>query len=120
MHDRVLSAYSEAVKAFCEDLKANNLFDDTVILTFSEFGRRVKQNASRGTDHGTANNVYVINGKLKKPGIYNEMTNLTDLDEGDLKYTIDFRQVYATIVENSLSKPSKLILGGEFQSLDFL
>lgn len=120
MHDRVLSTYSEAVKAFCEDLKANNLFDDTVILTFSEFGRRVKQNASRGTDHGTANNVYVINGKLKKPGIYNELSNLTDLDEGDLKFTVDFRQVYATIVENSLSKPSKLILGGEFQSLDFL
>jgi uncharacterized protein (DUF1501 family) len=89
-------------------------------MTFSEFGRRVKQNASKGTDHGTANNVYIINGKLNKPGIYNEMPNLTDLDEGDLKYNIDFRQVYATILQKSLNKSESSILGRDFQTLDFL
>jgi uncharacterized protein (DUF1501 family) len=120
MHSRVLKTYSQTIKAFCEDLKKNNLFDDTVIMTFSEFGRRVKQNASKGTDHGTANNVYIINGKLNKPGIYNEMPNLTDLDEGDLKYNIDFRQVYATILQKSLNKSESSILGRDFQTLDFL
>ena len=120
MHSRVLKTYSQSVKAFCDDLKANNLFDDTVILTFSEFGRRVKQNASKGTDHGTANNVYVINGKLKQPGVYNEMPNLEDLDDGDLKFSIDFRQVYATIIQNTLNGNPDLILGKNFDKLNFL
>lgn len=120
MHSRVLKTYSQTVKAFCDDLKLNNQFDDTVIMTFSEFGRRVKQNASKGTDHGTANNVYIINGKLSKPGIYNEMPNLLDLDEGDLKFSVDFRQVYATILEKSFQKSASLILGKEFKTLDFI
>lgn len=120
MHSRVLKTYSQTVKAFCDDLKANNLFEDTVILTFSEFGRRVKQNASKGTDHGTANNVYIINGKLSKPGIYNEMPNLQDLDEGDLKFNIDFRQVYATLIQHSLNGDADAILGKSFERLNFI
>lgn len=120
MHSRVLKTYSQALKAFCDDLKKNGLFEDTVILTFSEFGRRVKQNASKGTDHGTANNVYIINGKLNKPGIYNELPNLADLDDGDLKFTIDFRQIYATLLEKSLFKSPDLILGNNFSTLDIL
>lgn len=120
MHSRILQTYSKTIKAFTDDLKANNLFDDTVILTFSEFGRRVKQNASKGTDHGTANNVYVINGKLNKPGIYNELPDLENLDQGDLKFTIDFRQVYATLLEKTLQKDSKIILGNTFSTLDFI
>ena len=63
--NKILKVYADAVKAFCDDLKANNRFNDTVVMTFSEFGRRVAQNASRGTDHGTANNVYIAGeGKL--------------------------------------------------------
>jgi uncharacterized protein (DUF1501 family) len=120
MHSRVLETYSQTIKAFVDDLKANNLFDDTVIFTFSEFGRRVKQNASKGTDHGTANNVYIINGKLNKPGIYNEMPDLENLDQGDLKYSIDFRQVYATLLEKTLQKKSEQILGKSFTPLDFI
>jgi uncharacterized protein (DUF1501 family) len=120
MHARVLRTYSETLKAFCDDLKQNNLFDDTVILTFSEFGRRVKQNASQGTDHGTANNVYIINGKLNKAGLYNEMPNLADLDEGDLKHNVDFRQVYATILEKTLNKPAQDVIGKPFTPLTFL
>src|SRR5207249_1576119 len=57
-HGNVLKTYADALHTFCEDLKDNNRFDDTVVMTFSEFGRRVAQNASKGTDHGTANNIY--------------------------------------------------------------
>lgn len=120
MHTRVLQTYSQTVKAFCDDLKKNNQFDNTVIFTFSEFGRRVKQNASKGTDHGTANNVYIINGKLNKSGIYNELPNLEDLDEGDLKFNVDFRQIYATLLENVLQKSASPILGNDFNKLDFI
>lgn len=120
MHTRGLKTYSQTIKAFCEDLKLNNQFDDTLIFTFSEFGRRVKQNASKGTDHGTANNVYIIGGKLNKPGIYNEMPDLADLDEGDLKFKIDFRQVYASLLDKWLVQSSVPILGNSFQSLDFI
>src|SRR5688572_24605700 len=80
----LLNQYSEAVSTFVEDLKANNKMKDVVIMTFSEFGRRVAQNASGGTDHGTANNVFIINGALAKPGVFNETPDLKILDEGDL------------------------------------
>jgi uncharacterized protein (DUF1501 family) len=119
-HGRVLRTFSKTMKSFCDDLKLNNQLDNTVILAFSEFGRRVKQNASKGTDHGTANNVYVIHGMLKKPGIYNEMPNLKDLDAGDLKFTVDFRQVYATLIENVLNGDASSILGEKFDTLKFL
>jgi len=119
-HSRVLKVYADAMKALCDDLKANNRFNDTVIMTFSEFGRRVAQNASRGTDHGTANNVYIAGGKLAKAGMYNEMADLQNLDDGDLKYKIDFRQVYATLLKNWLNAPQEAILKQKFNTLDFI
>jgi len=119
-HKRVLQTYSKTVKAFCSDLKLNNKFDDTVIFTFSEFGRRVKQNGSKGTDHGTANNVYIINGKLKKSGILNELPDLENLEEGDLKFTVDFRQIYATLLEDVLQTSALSILNKPFEKLPFL
>jgi uncharacterized protein (DUF1501 family) len=119
--ERRLKEYSQAVAAFIKDLKQNDKLDDTLVMTFSEFGRRVKQNASRGTDHGAANNVYLMGGKLKKAGIYNEAPNLGDLDKGDLIYSIDFRQIYATILKNWLGVKSKPVLGGQqFKTLDFI
>ncbi len=119
--DRLLEIYSQAIGALVKDLKKNSRFKDTLILTFSEFGRRVKQNASRGTDHGTANNVFVIGGGLKKPGIYNEPPNLSDLDiSGDLKHSIDFRSIYATILNNWLNVNDAPILGKTFDSLGFV
>lgn len=66
--NRLLNIYAESIEAFVNDLKTNNTFNDTLILTFSEFGRRVKQNANVGTDHGTSNNVFIIGGQLKKQG----------------------------------------------------
>lgn len=112
---RLLKQFAEGLQAFATDLKDNSLLDDTLIMAFSEFGRRVKQNASNGTDHGTANNVFLLGGRLKKPGFYNQGPNLLDLDEGDLKYQVDFRSLYATILDKWLEVRSPgAILGGEF------
>ena len=118
--ERLLKQYAEGMKAFVKDLKQNRLLDDTLIMTFSEFGRRVKQNASRGTDHGTANNLFLIGGKLKRPGFYNEGPDLTSLDKGDLIYKVDFRDVYATILDRWLEGSSKQILNKSFQGLNFI
>ena len=119
--DRLLKIYAEAVEAFVSDLKQHNTFNDTLILTFSEFGRRVAQNAANGTDHGTANNVFIIGGNLKKAGLYNEAPNLADLDSnGDLKYSVDFRSVYATILDKWMDVNDSKILNSDFQKLSFL
>ncbi|MCO4294350.1 DUF1501 domain-containing protein [Solitalea sp. MAHUQ-68] len=111
--NRLLKVYSDGVAAFIHDLKQANNLDDTLIMTFSEFGRRVSQNASGGTDHGTANNLFLFGGKLKKPGIYNESPDLKTLDNGDLKFQIDFRNVYATVLDKWLGVDSGLILNNK-------
>jgi len=117
---RVLQAYADSISVFCRDLKDNHRFDDTVILTFSEFGRRVEQNASKGTDHGTANNVYIAGGKLAKAGVLNALPDLENLDSGDLIHKVDFRQVYATLLDRFLSANSEKILTRKFDHLDFV
>ncbi len=119
--DRLLNIYSESVGALVKDLKKNDRFKDTLILTFSEFGRRVKQNGSRGTDHGAANNVIAIGGALKKAGVFNELPNLSDLDEnGDIKYTVDFRSIYASILHNWLAVNDQTVLNTNFKKLGFI
>lgn len=117
---RLLTQYAESVKAFIDDLKNHNLFDDTLIMTFSEFGRRVNQNAGGGTDHGTANNVFLAGGKLKKAGFYNAPPDLATLQNGDLVHEIDFRHIYATILEDWLAADAGGILGGDFAKLGFI
>ncbi|NNC95014.1 MAG: DUF1501 domain-containing protein [Chitinophagales bacterium] len=119
-HDKLLQFMSDAVGLFCLDLEKNGKLDDTMIVVFSEFGRRVKENASSGTDHGTANNMFIINKNLKKAGIYNETPDLNNLDSGDLKFKTDFRSVYATVLENWLGSNSQAILGREFDKLKFI
>lgn len=116
----LLKQYSEAVNVLVNDLKENNRLDDVTIMTFSEFGRRVEQNGSAGTDHGTANNVFIINGKPKKPGIFNETPDLVKLDEGDLIHTIDFRTIYASIIQNQLGYNPELILNHKHSPLNIL
>lgn len=121
--ERLLRQYADAVKAFMGDMKATNRQNDVLLMTFSEFGRRVKQNASNGTDHGTANNVFLIGGGLNgaTPGkVFNEAPNLTNLDEGDLKYTIDFRTIYATLLRDWLKADDVTILGRQFDTLGFV
>jgi uncharacterized protein (DUF1501 family) len=109
-----------SIDALVSDLKANGRFDDVLIMTFSEFGRRVSQNASNGTDHGTASSMFLIGGGLKKPGLINNMPDLSDLDEGDMKYSVDFKEVYATILDNWLLSDSHLILGKKYNHLSFV
>lgn len=117
---RLLTQYAEGMKAFVKDLQQNNLLDDTLIMTFSEFGRRVKQNASGGTDHGTANNLFLMGGNLKQAGFYNSGPDLSNLEHNDLRYEIDFRQIYATILERWLDVDAQQILGGKFSPLDVI
>ena len=106
---------------FVKDLEASDSFKDTLIVTFSEFGRRVQQNAAGGTDHGAANNLFVIGKNLKKPGLYNDSPDLMNLDKnGDLKYTIDFRSVYATLLDQWLDASHSKVLGSSFETLDFI
>ena len=117
---RQLKVYGDAVAAFITDLKQSCKLDDTLVMTFSEFGRRVEQNASNGTDHGTANNILIYGGKLKKAGIYNDAPDLATLDNGDLKYQVDFRDVYATLLDKWLNVNNSQILTKNFAGLSFV
>lgn len=117
---KLFSDINEAVKYFVADMKSNGLFDNILLMTFSEFGRRVAQNASNGTDHGTANQMFFISGGLKKKGLLNSLPNLQNLNEGDLIYTEDFRKVYATILKNWLKADSSKILGWKNGVYDFI
>ena len=117
---RLFTELNGAIKAFTSDLKLNNRFEDVLIMTFSEFGRRVAQNASNGTDHGTANNMFFISGGLKQKGLLNAMPNLADLNDGDLKHTVDFKEVYATVLNHWLGANDNLILGKNYKKMDFV
>ena len=119
--NKLLQTYSEAMDVFVKDLEQKDTFKDTLILTFSEFGRRVQQNAASGTDHGAANNVFIIGKNLKKQGFYNEAPNLINLDEnGDIKYTVDFRSIYATILDQWLEVDDATILNKSYSKLGFI
>ncbi len=119
-HNRLMKIYAEATNAFLENLKQKNKLDDTLVLTFSEFGRRVEENAANGTDHGTAGNVWLLGGKQKKSGVLNTLPDLKNLNDGDLIYKEDFRNIYATVLDNWLGANSKDILGGPFKDLGFV
>lgn len=117
---RLFTEINDAMSAFVKDLKENHRFEDVMLMTFSEFGRRVSQNASGGTDHGTANNMFFVSGGLQKKGVLNEMPDLNNLDAGDLRYTIDFKSVYATVINKWLQADDQNILGRKFDLLDFV
>lgn len=118
--ERLLKELSESLFALNNDLKINNKQDEVLVMVFSEFGRRVKQNGSNGTDHGTANNIFLINGNLKNPGFYNEAPDLLNLENGDLKYQIDFRDIYSNILNDWLGVNSESILGKKFGGLNII
>ncbi len=119
LHQRLLTYTSDAVSAFILDLERIGRADDVTVLIFSEFGRRVPENVSLGTDHGAANLMFVV-GNNVQGGHYGDLPSLTDLDEGDnLEYTTDFRRVYATMIEGWLGHPDAgEILKGNFESFD--
>lgn len=117
---RLFTELDGALNSFVKDMKENHRFDDVMLMTFSEFGRRVSQNASGGTDHGTANNMFFISGGLKQKGLLNALPDLSDLNEGDLKHKIDFKNVYATVLNKWLGADDKKILGKEYEYLSFI
>jgi hypothetical protein len=119
VHKRLLTYASDAVSAFMTDLERIGRADDVVVMIFSEFGRRVPENVNLGTDHGTANLMFVA-GKQVKGGQYGTIPSLTKLDAGDnLIHTTDFRRVYATMIASWLGlKDTKPLLHGDFETFD--
>lgn len=117
---RLFKEMNDAMKSFTTDLKTGRRFDDVLIMTFSEFGRRVSQNASGGTDHGTANNMFFISGGLKEKGMINMLPDLADLQDGDLKHRVDFKDVYATVLRNWLNANDRDILHHHGDYLSFV
>ncbi len=115
-HDQLVTQFASGVSAFWKDMKATGNEQRVLMVTFSEFGRRVQQNASGGTDHGAAAPMFLF-GPAVKQGLVGRHPSLTDLDQGDLKYGIDFRSVYATVLQEWMDTPSKPILGGQFPTL---
>lgn len=118
-HDRLMAELSESMAAFFKDLKAQGNYDRVLMMSFSEFGRRVAQNGSGGTDHGAAAPLILAGGAVK-PGIHGAHPSLTQLDKGDLMYGVDFRSVYATVLESWLKAPSEKVLGKKFKVLPVL
>jgi uncharacterized protein (DUF1501 family) len=117
---RLLRQLSDAVEAFVQDLSAMGKLDDVLILSFSEFGRRVAQNGSNGTDHGTAEPLFVI-GRGIRPGLHGLYPSLEDLDDnGDLKFTTDFRAVFAAVLQTHLGIDPTGVLAGSYVPLDVI
>jgi uncharacterized protein (DUF1501 family) len=116
--ERLLRDLGDSVKAFTDDLKAQGNMERVLIMTFSEFGRRVAENASQGTDHGAASAMFVIGNKVKA-GLLGEYPSLApgDLFQGDLKFKVDFRSVYASVLEQWLKTKSEPVLGRKFTPL---
>ncbi len=118
--EKLFNDLNDAIKPFTDDLKANHRFEDVLMMSFSEFGRRVGENASGGTDHGTANNMFLISGGLKSKGILNEMPDLSNLSDGDLVQQLDFKRVYATLLNKWLLADDYKILGRQYDYLNFI
>ena len=119
VHRRLLTYTSDAVAAFIRDLERIGRADDVALMIFSEFGRRVPENVSLGTDHGAANAMFVVGSKVKG-GHYGDLPSLTNLAEGDnLGHTTDFRRVYQTMIQGWLGHDAELgLLNGRFQPFD--
>jgi uncharacterized protein (DUF1501 family) len=119
-HDRLLGTLDNALKSFFADLKQQGNDKRVVLMTFSEFGRRVHENDSAGTDHGKASCLFVA-GPGVKGGLFGAYPSLTNLSNGDLEHTVDFRSVYTTVIEDWLKAPSaKPILGKAYDKLPLI
>jgi uncharacterized protein (DUF1501 family) len=120
-HERLLTDLGDAVKAFVADLQAQGNLERVLLMTFSEFGRRVTENASGGTDHGAAAPMFVVGNKMKA-GLFGKYPSLApaDLFQGDVKYNVDFRSVYAGVLEHWLKTKSVPVLGRQFPPLQLI
>ncbi len=118
-HSALLTELSDSISAFIADLAGSGHADRVAVLSFSEFGRRVGENASTGTDHGAAAPVFLV-GPVLKPGLIGDHPSLDDLDDGDLKHHTDFRRVYAGLLEGWLGLPAAPVLGPGFAPLPLM
>jgi uncharacterized protein (DUF1501 family) len=118
-HFGLLREMGDALKAFLDDLGSSGDAKRVLVLVFSEFGRRLAENASGGTDHGTAAPVLLLGGSVR-PGLHGPYPNLEDLADGDPKHAVDFRQVYATVLDDWLACPAQAVLGEKFERLPVL
>lgn len=116
-HAGLLRQLGDAVSTFVKDLVSHGRGDQVLLMCFSEFGRRVAENASEGTDHGTAGPMFLA-GTQVRPGLIGKHPALSDLKDGDLKHHTDFRQVYAAALEHWMGCDSSAILGGRFAPVD--
>jgi len=117
-HGNLLTMLDEGVSSFYNDLDKMGKSDQVAVMTFSEFGRRVQENGSAGTDHGTSLPMFVIGGNIKG-GFYGNNPNLTDLDNGDLRMQTDFRAVYASVIRNWLGADPSKVVPGNFTDINF-
>ncbi|HEX4014569.1 MAG TPA: DUF1501 domain-containing protein [Candidatus Cybelea sp.] len=117
--NQLLTQFSNAIGAFYDDLAAHGDDRRVLTMTFSEFGRRVEENGSRGTDHGEASPLFLIGGGVRG-GLYGALPDLTATNMGNVRYSVDFRSVYATVLERWLGRPSAQVLGGAFKQLPVL
>ena len=115
-HEFLLRELDNGLKAFVDDMRKFGDGKRVLVLVFSEFGRRLKENGSNGTDHGTAAPVFVL-GDVVRAGVHGPYPNLQDLQDGDPRYAIDFRRVYASILDQWLQCPSQTVLGQNFEPL---
>jgi uncharacterized protein (DUF1501 family) len=118
-HANLLREFSDALQAFLDDLRTDQLDRRVVVLAFSEFGRRVAENDSKGTDHGAAGPVFVA-GTPIKAGLYGDRGDLSRLVDGDVPMQVDFRRLYATLLDRWIGVPSEVVLGTRFEPLPFL
>jgi uncharacterized protein (DUF1501 family) len=116
---QLLGDFSRAIRAFLNDLGAAKRADSVLLLAFSEFGRRPAENGSLGTDHGTAGPVFLA-GTKAKAGLIGETPRLGELVDGDLKWSIDFRRVYATVLDRWLGLPAESVLGQRFDPVPMI
>ena len=119
-HSGLMETLDGGLTAFYEDLAAHGKADDVLVLTWSEFGRRVSENANGGTDHGAGSVLFALGNGVQR-GLYGDAPDLGALvDNGNVPYTTDFRQVYATVIERWLGVPHEELLGQRWEQLGFL
>jgi uncharacterized protein (DUF1501 family) len=118
-HGGLLTELSDALAAFQQDVEQLKVADKVIVMVFSEFGRRVDENASRGTDHGAASHMFLVGSKVKG-GLVGSYPSLEKLGDGDLVHTVDFRSVYASLMDRWLGCPAEKLLGEKFPTLDVI
>ena len=118
-HDNLLKRLGEGLAQFQQQLEQDGTADRVMTMVFSEFGRRVEQNASGGTDHGTAAPMFLVGNRIK-PGIHGAAPNLADLDNGDLKHSVDFRSVYASVLQQWFEVDPEPVLTQRFNTFPIM